>query len=90
MRDIIELWNGKPSEDKCPKCYLPYYPVMICPKCGYKTVVTNVCRKCMVSMLITGWESHFCLARNRVVSRKIKGYVNQGTIYELKKDKANR
>ena len=86
MRDIIALWNGLPSEDKCPKCDSPYYPIMICPKCGYKTNVTNVCRRCMVNMVITGRESHFCTATNRNISRKIKGYVNQGTTYELPKE----
>ena len=85
MRDVIALWGGQPSEDKCPKCGGAYYPEMICPKCGYKTVVTNVCRSCMVNMVLTGRESHFCVPRSRNVSRKIKGYVNQGTIYEVKR-----
>jgi len=88
MRDVTALWAGTPSEDKCKKCGSPYYPEMICPKCGYKTVVTNVCRRCMVNMVLTGRESHFCTPKMRSVSRKIKGYVNQGTIYELRKRNA--
>jgi hypothetical protein len=82
MRDIISLWCGQPSEDKCPKCGQPFYPVMRCPKCGYKTTVTNICRICMVNMVIAGRESHFCSKTSKNISRKIKGYVNQGTIYE--------
>jgi len=83
MRDVIELWSGQPSEDKC-KCGSPYYPEMICPKCGYKTVVTNVCRRCMVNMVLTGRESHTC-KNLRTKSRPIKGYVNQGTLWEKEK-----
>jgi len=85
MRNIIALWCGQPSEDKCPKCNGGYYPIMVCPKCGYKTTVTNICRSCMVNMVITGRESHLCFPRLRNTSRKIKGYVNQGTIYEMEK-----
>jgi len=80
----MALWCGMPSEDKCLKCGGFYFPEMQCPKCGYKTVVTNVCRSCMVCMVLTGRESHFCTPRMRNVSRKVKGYINQGTIYEVK------
>jgi len=83
LRDVISLWCGQPSEDKCPKCNQPYYPECKCPKCGYRTTVTNVCRKCMVNMIITGRESHFCSVSNRSVSRKIKGYIPQNTRYEV-------
>jgi len=85
MRDVTALWACTRSEDKSKKCGSPYYPEMICPKCGYKTVVTNVCRRCMVNMVLTGRESHFCTIRMRSISRQIKGYINQGTIYEQKK-----
>jgi len=84
MREIIKLWCGQPSEDKCPKCNGDYYPEMRCPKCNYKTSVTNVCRRCGVNMVLTGREGHFCSSTLRRSSRKIKGYVNQGTIYEEK------
>jgi len=83
MRDIIALWCGQPSEDKCPKCGEPYYPVMICPKCGYKITVTNVCRRCMVNLVITGKERHFCSVTQRNQTRRIKGYKNTHSIYEL-------
>jgi len=83
-RDVMSLWSGQPSEERCTTCNSPYYPVMKCPKCDYKTTVTNVCRRCMVNMVLTGRESHFCSFSNREKSRPIKGYKNQGTIYELK------
>jgi len=85
MRDILDLWNGEPSEDKCKRCGSPYYPVMICPNCEYKTTVTNVCRICVTNMQVTGKESHFCTPLGRIITRRIKGYVNKGTIYEVQK-----
>ena len=86
MRSTIELWNGQPSEDKCKHCGNPYFPTMVCPKCGYKTNVTNVCRRCMVNLQLTGYETHWCETRKKSITRKIKNYVNQGTIWEKPKN----
>jgi len=81
----MSLWNGQPSEDKCKRCNQPYFPTMECPKCGYKTNVTNVCRTCMVNLVLTGYESHFCSSLSKSVTRKIKDYINQGSLWEKKK-----